>query len=295
MRNFKTSKEGINKEAIKLVLWYAFAIGLTLACLFMGKILLEKNDEINTLKVENAKINEEKERLINELEILNAEVEELESKIKFESYNSEYKDGVISALFDTNNDLSNQILEVAEMNDELNGMVKEKDETIKDLEDRVNVYEKYEYALYYGDERNDLTYEQIKLGEELMLEKGYDPDLLFGIIMVESNGIEDVVNTSSGATGYGQFMNRTGEYVYENLLREGNYNHYTTPKDGTTNIKMMVAYLDLLYTKYNGDIVKSIKEYCGSSTYSKAYKYLNRVNSKLAKTGKNVYNMTAKK
>ena len=152
-------------------------------------------------------------------------------------------------------------------------------EKYNNLYDRISVYEKYEYALYDTEgNRNDITYDQLVLGEQLMLEKGYDPGLLFGSIMVESEGHQDAYNSSSGATGYGQFLTDTGKYVYEELLGNGagTYDHNTTPKDGTTNIKMMVAYYDYLYKFYKGDTIGVIKSYSGGSS-SHALYYYNKV------------------
>lgn len=264
---------------------YAIIGLLIFICIGLTGIIMGDKIKLMSLKHTNNNLEKEIARLEIELQNTKNEYEVLENI-------SNYKTEVITALQETNEELDSQLLNIAEKNDELHEIIYDKDDTIKELEDKVNTYEDYEYALYYGNERNDLTYEQLQLGEDLMVAKGYDPDLLFGIIMVESGGREDVVNVASGATGYGQFLRVTGRYIYEDVLNAGTYNHNVTPKDGDNNIKMMAAYIDLLYNKYDGDIVLSMKEYCGSSSYTTTYNYMNKVNNKLTSTGKNIYNMS---
>lgn len=159
------------------------------------------------------------------------------------------------------------------------------------LVDKVRVYEKYNYAVFdKAGRRTDLTYEQLKTGETLMKEKGYDPNLLFGILMVESNGHQNAKNTTSTATGYGQFLKATGKYIYEDVLKYGNYNHSINATNGDTAIVMMAALIDNLYKTYNGNVFKAMKHYSGRSV-SSTYAYMNRINSFVGTVGDNVYDM----
>lgn len=283
------------KKSSKTLCYITIAI-LLVVCFYQYYSSLRKSIQMEDLVSQNKTLSNELQQKELALSNLDKHYKELidnyENKLKVAEYNHEYQVKVISDLKATNDELDKELESIAKKNKKLNKVIKEDENTIADLADRVNTYEKYDYALYYGNKRNDLTYEQLKLGEELMKEKGYDPDLLFGIIMVESRGLADAVNPSSNATGYGQFLYGTGKYIYENVLHEDVYNHNTTPKNGTTNIKMMAAYLDLLYNKYNGDIVKTIKEYCGSSNYAKTYSYMNKINTHI---DSNVYNMSVKK
>jgi hypothetical protein len=84
-------------------------------------------------------------------------------------------------------------------------------------------------------------------------------------------------------------MPRTGKFVYEDLLKLGSYNHNTTPKNGDINIKMVAKYIEYLYDKYDGNIVRGIKEYCGGG-YSYTASYINKVDSYLS--DKSVYSMS---
>lgn len=156
---------------------------------------------------------------------------------------------------------------------------------LKVLRERSELYDKYSYAIIddCGD-RTELTYAEIKLGEQLMLEKGNNPHLMFTSIMAESSGNPSSVNTKSGAAGYGQFLDSTAKYIWTNIMGNSNY-HSDIRKDGETNIRMMAEYYDYLYDLKDGDTFKVIKYYSGNSTDVGAQKYLNRLNYFASKVG----------
>ena len=193
------------------------------------------------------------------------------------------KDNDIIKLNFTINDLNNiinklyaQIKDVAAVNesyvDELNM-----------LRSRSELYDKYEYAIINNGNRTELTYEEIELGEELMVAKGYDPNLMFGSIMVESNANPNAVNKSSGATGYGQFLDSTARWVWTKIM--GNDSYYSDiRKDGKSNIQMMAAYYDYLYS-VTGNTFKVVKCYSGNSTDEGTRRYIARVNKFINKVG----------
>ena len=200
---------------------------------------------------------------------------------------SAYSESIMSISSDKNNSIK-----------ELEGIIKTQDEQIQDLSqinkryvdelndfyDREELYDKYEYAIFdETGERTELTYAQIKLGEELMEENGYDPNLMFGTIMVESRGNPTCVNSESGATGLGQFLNSTAEYVWCDLMG----NDYYSPeimKDPESNIKMMACYYDHLY-KIKGDTFNVIKTYSGNATDWGTLQYINKINEFTSKVG----------
>lgn len=150
---------------------------------------------------------------------------------------------------------------------------------------RKELFDKYEYAVIneVGD-RTCLTYEQIKLGQDLMLENGYDPNLLLGTIMVESGGDPSRVNEESGATGLGQFLDESAEFVWCDLMG----NDYYDPeirKDAESNIKMMACYYDYLYKQEYGDTFNVIKRYSGNVTDWGTSQYIQRINNFTSKVG----------
>lgn len=176
------------------------------------------------------------------------------------------------------NDLDEQLEDVSEINKSYVDQINETNEELDTFRNRAELYDKYEYAVTYGGERTQLTYAEIEYGEELMVAKGLNPNLMFGTIMVESNGIPDAVNTVSGATGYGQFLDSTAKFVWTNLL--GNDTYYSDiRKDGESNILMMAEYYDYLYDEYNGDTFSVVKCYSGNTTYEGAARYLANVNN----------------
>lgn len=208
---------------------------------------------------------------------------ELEKKEQHYTEVINEKDTRIQALNDnvedlavTIQDLDLQLTSVSEVNqsyvDELN-MFREREE----------LYNKYEYAIIDAGRRTKLTYEEIKLGEDLMVENGRNPHLMFGSIMVESNANPDVVNSQSGATGYGQFLNSTAEYVWEDIM--GNSGYYPDlRKDGEANIKMMASYYEHLYG-LKGSTFNVIKHYSGNSTNEGTQRYIDRINRYTSKVG----------
>ena len=174
------------------------------------------------------------------------------------------------------NNVDEQLVVVSSMN-------KEYVDELNTLRNRSELYDKYEYAIIDNGERTELTYAEIELGEQLMNEKGIDPNLMFGTIMVESRANPDAVNRKSGATGYGQFLNSTAKWVWTDLM--GNSNYYSDlRKDGTANIQMMAEYYDYLYS-VNNNTFKVVKCYSGNSTDKGTSAYLAKVNNFTKKVG----------
>lgn len=215
-------------------------------------------------------LNQECNELYKIIEVKESELLELQSS-------KEENETIISDLKMTILELNGKLEEVSNKNimyvDELN-----------EFRLRSELYDKYSYAIFdETNQRTMLTYEEIKYGEQLMQEKGYDPDLLFGTIMVESRGNPDVVNNSSGATGYGQFLYSTAEYVWTDIMGNSSFDPEIM-KDGKTNIQMMVEYYDHLY-QIQGNTFGVIKQYSGNSTDRGASIYLSMINSFTQKVG----------
>lgn len=219
--------------------------------------------------------------------LLNKENQELklaitEQEEEFQSIIFEKNHEITKLNFAVNNleqvvdQLDEQIESVSDVNksyvDELNTLRK-----------RAELYDKYEYAIVYNDKRTDLTYEEIEYGENMMLAYGYDPDLMFGSIMVESRATSNAVNKESGATGYGQFLDSTAQWVWTRLLGNDTY-HSDIRKDGKSNIQMMATYYDYLYNT-KGDTFNVVKTYSGNSTYAGTARYLAKVNSFISTVG----------
>ena len=204
----------------------------------------------------------------------------------------------VSSLNSANKVINDQLLKSNKTIMDLNDVIEKQDTQLKNLSDinesyvdelnqlrtRAELYNKYEYAVI--DEvgkRTELTYEEIELGESLMLAKGYNPHLLLGSIMVESHGNPTAVNSDSGATGYGQFLNSTAKWVWTDLLGNSNYSS-DIRKDGESNITMMATYYDYLY-KNVGSTFGVVKCYSGNSTDSGAANYLRKINKHTSRVG----------
>lgn len=229
---------------------------ITVALIISVGCLVKENQNLNLVVAQNDEILTEKNKQIIELTLENGELYNIIDKIddqitKVEAVNQSYVD-------------------------ELNN-----------LRNRAELYNKYEYAIEYGGQRTELTYEEIQYGEDLMIAKGLNPHLMFGTIMVESNGKPNAVNTSSGATGYGQFLDSTAQWVWTKLLGNNTYNS-NIRKDGYSNIQMMAEYYDYLYSE-SGSTFKVIKQYSGNSTDEGAANYLAKVNNFTKKVGEVIH------
>lgn len=193
------------------------------------------------------------------------------------------KDAIIADLTYTIDDLSTVVQETDSQLRHISNVNKSYVDELNTLRNRAELYDKYEYAIIYAGQRTALTYEEITLGEQLMLDKGYDPDLMFGSIMVESNANPNAVNKDSGATGYGQFLDSTAKWVWTDML--GNSTYYSDiRKDGKANILMMATYYDYLYS-VTGSTFEVVKCYSGNSTDEGTRRYIARVNKFINQVG----------
>ena len=131
---------------------------------------------------------------------------------------------------------------------------------------REELYNKYEYALFYNGERTDITYEHLDSLEEMV--KGTsvpNPELILAIIGLESHFCATAHN-ASGASGFGQFMPGTASSVWKNLL--GNDPDDWDPDmiyDPDLNLQMTVAYMDYLIDKH-GSPREALRQQSGSGT-----------------------------
>lgn len=158
-----------------------------------------------------------------------------------------------------------------------------KDELTK-LRERAELYDKYEYAIEYDGERTDITYDQLKTGIDICKENNIDPNLLFSIIMTESHGIETAKNSESTATGYGQVLQGTAKYVYENLLENGDGTFKSSMlKDGETNIEITATYI-----AYLRDNTSTVKELIAGYRGENNEEYYNTIVAKLENAGTSV-------
>lgn len=193
------------------------------------------------------------------------------------------KDAIIADLNYAIDDLSTVVQETDRQLRQVSNVNKSYVDELNTLRNRAELYDKYEYAIIYAGQRTALTYEEITLGEQLMLDKGYDPDLMFGSIMVESNANPNAVNKDSGATGYGQFLDSTAKWVWTDML--GNSTYYSDiRKDGKANILMMATYYDYLYS-VTGSTFEVVKCYSGNSTDEGTRRYIARVNKFINQVG----------
>ena len=223
----------------------------------------------------------------DELKISNADLKETVSTIAFQK-DEEYKD-----IAEDNVRLSTDIAILSYMNtvlsEENESLCKSNDDYYNDLYTlylRSELYDKYEYAIVNKEGvRTDISYDQLILLEDLCENTLVDdPDLYLAWIMVESGGVEKARNSESTASGYGQFLNSTSKWVYNNLCDFDTPWSANAAYDGNTNITMMVAYVNYLYESTDGNLLEAIDKYRG--LHSDAY--IAKIDSYLATKGKSV-------
>lgn len=162
----------------------------------------------------------------------------------------------------------------------------ELERAVTELQERQSKYDRYAYALFDTDgKRNDITYEQLQLLEQLCANSRVDQDLVLSIVMVESEGHSNCTNKKSTARGYGQFLKGTGSWVYEDLMghAKGSYNH-DMAFDGDLNLSMMVRYLEYLYSRSSStdSVINNYRGVKDTAYKNKLNKYLSNVGKSLS-------------
>lgn len=202
------------------------------------------------------------------------------------------------SISDSYNALSELMVDTSKLSVDLDLENTELKERLNELEASLNVfytrselYDKYDWAITRSDgSRTDIKYDQLLTLEELIKEKGMEPetlDLVLAIAMVESNGVENAKNPESTASGFGGFLNSTGKFVYTELMNNDSYNHSKVSMNGDDNLQMIVYYLDYLNDIYDGDLNEVIRNYRGLDSPS----YKAQLNSLLEANDLSLENM----
>ena len=194
--------------------------------------------------------------------------------------------------YDSFNNTIDELTTIAQVLDDQNqSLVQSNQEYYEELEEfrkREELYDKYDYALYAGRNRTDITYDQLLFLEDLLKDSTInDQDLILSWIMTESGGKEDARNSESTAKGYGQFLDGTSKFVYTSLLDRDGW----TPSvalDGYINLEMMITYIDYLYEVNNGDLYEIMKDYRGKRDITS---YVAKIDSYLANVDKSVHDI----
>lgn len=255
-----------NKKVMKLRKAMAILKVVLLLVVVGGMVAFYYNTKINDLNAAHDAKLKQKEATIDSLERVKNSNQETIKQLKAE--NKELVETANSLISTTN-----------KLNKELKSLQKDNETLIKEnkvYKEREELYNKYEYAIFNEDGgRTDFTYDEIKYAEDLMEEKGYDPNLLLGIAMVESDGTRDCKNKNSTATGYCQLLSGTAKYVYENMLKEGSYDH-SYAYNGKTNLRIAAMYIEYLVQR-KGSLFAVIGGYSGRNAIE-TYQYIDMMN-----------------
>ena len=160
---------------------------------------------------------------------------------------------------------------------------------LNEFKEREELYDKYEFALYYDGEKTDITFDQLRYLEEIIADSSFsEPEFLLAWIMTESHGNTYAKNPHSTAKGYGQFLDGTSKSVWTNIL---GYNEKEWSADiaydGYTNLELMVAYTDYLYSKHHS-FMGMMYSYTGYDSEAGLRGYLSKLNEYLKLADKSV-------
>lgn len=150
---------------------------------------------------------------------------------------------------------------------------------------RQELYNKYEYALFYEGERTDIEYEHLATLDEIARINGYSPEVVYltlALVITESHGIADAKNSESSARGLGQLIYGTAKFSYEELLGYGSGTYKKDYAfDPELNLRMTLAYVNYLCNQKKGNPIGVVDAYRGLHSTG----YINSVAEKLDSAG----------
>ena len=128
-----------------------------------------------------------------------------------------------------------------------------------ELKEKTNIHNT---ILQYG--FLNMPYEHRRLVIEECRKYKIDPDLIFGLIFVESRFNEKAVSRGNSSRGYGQIIKSTGNYLFGKLFpNHGKYNHDLALK-AKFNIPMCIYYLNSNIKSHKGNIERALIRYNGN-------------------------------
>ena len=103
-----------------------------------------------------------------------------------------------------------------------------------------------------------------------------DPHFIIGLYQLESGFNPNASNSKSTARGYGQFLHSTAKWVYEDILKKGEYYSHDLAFDPEINIELTCAYLNYLMEQTDGDYMKSLLLYNGYELGERYYHIIDK-------------------
>lgn len=195
-----------------------------------------------------------------------------------------YKQNFVQA-YTSLQSMSATVVDLEEMMVTLDEQNKEYKAQLLKFEEREELFDKYEYAIMRGNNRTDITYDQLITLEQLVAESSIkDEDLILALIMTESGGNAGARNSTSTAKGYGQFLDGTAKFTYTQLMGKDNW-YPEVALDGDVGLEMTVAYVNYLVDRYDNDLYGALRSYRGKQDISG---YVAKLDSFLSTKGKSV-------
>lgn len=247
----------------------AYVVTLSMVNMNLKEELATANTSIESYEEQVSSLTSTNEALENQVEAINARNEKLTSDMK---------------------EMTEVVNDLQASNDELISDNKSLGKEVKAFRKREELFNKYEYAIIdEGGARTDFTYDQIATAEELMKDRGLDPDLLLGVAMTESGGDETCTSNESTARGYCQLLQGTAKFMYEDYAKngKGSYDH-SMALNGKANLTIAADYWKYL-SETRSSLYSAIQGYRGRQDISG---YTGRINMFLGTKGKTVWDCT---
>lgn len=148
-------------------------------------------------------------------------------------------------------------------------------------ETTASIYNEYKYVLEYPSSDftlNDITMVLGLCNKYYGNNKNF-PHLWFSLVQLESSYCSSIkMPKTSTARGWGQVLDRTGQWLYEDELKLGKYNHATMGSNKQINATMSIYYLSKLINQYG--VHKALISYNGGEI---GERYVNIIAANLKK------------
>ena len=284
----KTDKHISHKIELLTVILGILSVIILILVIAFANIIIDNGNRVEEDSVLLSQKNQEIKALLSNIDSKDKRIESLEDKLESLEINGN----------DKIKELEEQLAKQKEINKDLyndNKGLKEYTESfdsqIDEVRERLEKYEKYDYAMFSqwdSEKRNDLNYDYIAELEELVAFKPVDDiDFYLSWILIESDGVATAKNPNSTAKGFGQFLDGTSQSVYNTYLAD-KYGMEWYPdiviEHPDIALDMMVEYVNYLYLECSRSIPATIDCYRGLHDSA----YIAQFEKNLSKSGKTI-------
>jgi len=183
-----------------------------------------------------------------------------------------------------------EIHELKVQNDKLvdtNILYKDRYDAVRDTIDKMDneidqIMNKYWFVFEESD--GEFPYSHLLTLDTAAQENNINPYTVLAMYKVESNWNPNAKSRISSAVSYGQLIKGTGEWFFEDVMKEGTYDHTEIGADPYENIKITTKYLSYKMDEVNS-ISRGLRNYNGEFKDDRYYQW---VKQKMDNFGKDI-------